>query len=299
MALCSRKYTAGLPESYDSAQALAATEGRNFFLSRLRLNVDALSQLYSSLRSRNDRWNQLIMVVSSIGALVTSILTISNLTMWPYEIIPIVIQTFSGVMAAWVRFYDYPKRMELIINAKHATNDTRERLEKSAVIDEELWELYCIATKTLDAVMTPDERDSSLVLALKYMQRERLREAQLGILLNMSDADLINQKKLKKLRIGTVDSNSSNVNSDDSPLDMTASRPPPPSTCGDVVEKADEFPSSAPEQVMEQFKAAALISNEGKSDTADSETGIHVGLNESYEDNSSDGSNGRTQINLV
>jgi hypothetical protein len=292
----------GLPESFDSAQALAATEGRNFFLSRLRLNVDALSHLYSSLRVRNDRWNQLIMVVSSIGALVTSILTISNLTMWPYEIIPIIIQTISGVMAAWVRFYDYPKRMEVIINAKHATNDARERLEKSAVIDEELWELYCIAAKTLDVVMTPNERDASLVLALKYMKRERLREAQLGVLLNLSDVDLINKKKVNKLRIGTVDSNSSEANGDESPLHMVAPHPPPLFSRGGGIVKVDEDSSSAHGPMIVQLKAAAMLSEERKSETADDETDVHHGSDEAFSANAeivSDDSDGRGQTTLV
>jgi len=188
--------------SGDTALALEPTENREFFLNRLRMDVDALSHSYSRLRGYNDWWNQMIMVISSLGALVTSVLTIAERTGWPYEVVPIVIQTSSGILAAWMRFYDFPKRMEAIINAKHATNDVRERLQKSAIVDDALWEQYCNAVKNLDSVLTPEERDASHVLALKFMKRERVREAQLHGLLGMSNIDLIRGKKLKHLGIG-------------------------------------------------------------------------------------------------
>jgi len=182
----------------DTALALDSTQSRDFFLSRLRMDVDALSHSYSDLRKHNDRWNQLIMVISALGALITSILTIAGMTGWPFEIVPIVIQTSSGVMAAWMRFYDFPKRMEAIINTKHTTNDIRERLEKSPTIDENLWEQYCSSVKNLDNVLTPQERDYSHVLALKYMKKERVREAQLHMLLNMTNDELLASCKGKK-----------------------------------------------------------------------------------------------------
>jgi hypothetical protein len=139
------------------------------------------------------------MITSAVGALVTSILTIAELTGWPYEIVPIVVQTSSGVIAAWMRFYDFPKRMEAVINIKHTSNDTRERMQKSAAIDDQLWEQYCAAVKSLDAVLTPEERDSSHVQALKFMKRERIREAQLHQLVSLDYDELLSQKNTKRI----------------------------------------------------------------------------------------------------
>jgi hypothetical protein len=179
------------------------------------MNVDALSHQYQALRKSNDKWNQVIMVISSFGALITSVMTIAELVGWPFEIVPIVIQTMSGVLAAWMRFYDFPKRMEAIINTKHASNDVRERLQKASTMDEALWEQYCSAEKNLYTVLMPEERDRSTKRALKYMKRQRVREAQLHQLLSLSNDELIAGPALS--RIGINSSGGGNSDSKGSP----------------------------------------------------------------------------------
>jgi hypothetical protein len=209
----------------DTALALDPTLNRDHYLSKLQNDVDALSHLYTSLRNRNDKWNQLIMVISSLGALITSVLTIANLTGWPYEVVPIVIQTLSGVMAAWMRFYDFPKRMEAIINAKHYSNDVREKMHKSAVVSEELWELYCTSARGVDEVMTPQERDVCHVAALKYRERQMYRTAMLNKLLRMTDNELIERRSRSRWS-SKVDSSSETSSVDEgTPLVRTSGRP--------------------------------------------------------------------------
>lgn len=248
-----RRPSRSVVDTHDTALALEATVSREFFLNRLRMDVDALSHQYDALRRCNDTWNQVIMVVSAFGALITSILTIANLIGWPYEIVPIVIQTLSGVLAAWIRFYDFPKRMEAIINTKHASNDIRERLHKAPAIDENLWELYCSAVKDLDSVLTPDERDRSHVLALKYMKRERIREAQLHKLLSLSNDELINGRSLRKL----------GINGNKSFKDESSDGSPIPSPLPRKSFRTSDLRVSIPKSVKENVSQAPMNSEMG------------------------------------
>jgi len=170
-----------------------------------------LSHQYAVLKKSNDKWNQIIMLVSTVGALVTSVLTIAGKTGWPYEIVPIVIQTFSGMLAGWMRFYDFPKRMEAIINAKHTYQEIREKFQRSPIVDKALWDEFTRAVKSLDDVLSPEERDKAHANALKYMRKERQREAQLTALISMTHEQVLNNASFKSVEIHTdTDSLSSN-----------------------------------------------------------------------------------------
>uniref|UniRef100_A0A2V0RHN9 Uncharacterized protein n=1 Tax=viral metagenome TaxID=1070528 RepID=A0A2V0RHN9_9ZZZZ len=178
----------------DTAPGLTPTDNRQLYLSLLTNSVDCLSYAYDNIKNLNDRWSQAVMMVTSIGALITSILTIANFTGWPFEIVPIVIQTVAGMMSGWMRFYDFPKRMEGIVNAKHSTNDVRERVERAAAVDEQLWDQICGAFKLIDSVLTPLEREKSQKMAFKLHKQKRKREAQLAAFLYKSVDELTHMK---------------------------------------------------------------------------------------------------------
>lgn len=180
----------------DTARGLQPTVDRDFQLLKLRMDVDGLTFTYARLKERNDKWNQHIMLITSFGALVTSIMTVANFVGWPYEIVPIVIQTLAGMMAGWMRFYDFPKRMEAIINAKHSSNDVREHLERSQAIDEAMWDQICGSSKMVDAVLTPEERERAHKAAFKYQTNEMKRNAKLHALMEKSNKELINMKDI-------------------------------------------------------------------------------------------------------
>jgi len=211
----------------DTALALTPTQNRNFHLARMEVYVDGLSYIYKHLRQRNDKWNKIIMVTSAIGALITSILTIAKLVGWPYEIVPIVIQTASGVIAAWMRFYDFPRRMEEVINTKHAANETLERLHKAPLLDEQLWEQISASVKGIYSILTPTERDRSHKHALKHIKRGRVRDAQLRRILAMTPEELLSLRKKDTYRkmksfssslLGRRDTNGDSIGSESPPL---------------------------------------------------------------------------------
>jgi len=154
------------------------------------------------------------MLISTLGALITSVLTIAGKTGWPYEIVPIVIQTFSGMLAGWMRFYDFPKRMEAIINAKHTYQEIREKFQRSPIVDKALWDEFTRAVKSLDDVLSPDERDKAHSNALKYMRKERQREAQLTALISMTHEQVLNNASFKSVEIHT---DTDSISSNDSP----------------------------------------------------------------------------------
>lgn len=208
-----RSTIGGGTEIEDTCLALDPTESQNLFLNKLRIDVDSLSHQYAHLKASNDKWNQIIMMVSTAGALVTSVLTIAGKTGWPYEVVPIVIQTFSGALAGWMRFYDFPKRMEQIINVKHSYQEIREKFQRSPMIDKPLWDEFTRAVKSLDDVLSPDERDRAHGQALKYMRKERQREAQLTALLAMSHDQVMKGTSFKNVDINADTSSEGSLDS--------------------------------------------------------------------------------------
>jgi len=151
----------------DTAAALTPTDSRALYVLKLKADVDALSLIYNDIKDRCDRCNQTILIISSIGALTSSITTIAGVDGWEIQVLPIVVQTLSGVLAAWIRFYDFPKRMESIINAKKGANDVKLKFEQSASITVGLWNDYTAIQHEMDSAITPDERNFFMKRAIR------------------------------------------------------------------------------------------------------------------------------------
>jgi len=160
----------------DTASALTPTDAVNLYVTRLQADVDMLSIIYNGIKDKGDHFNQVILLISSAGALTSSITAIAGLSGWEMEIIPIVIQTSAGLIAAWIRFYDFPKRMEEIINAKKNANDAKMRFMKSASVTKTLWEDYAGVQHEICACITPDEKMVAIRSAIKYRRAEMKAE---------------------------------------------------------------------------------------------------------------------------
>jgi hypothetical protein len=174
----------------DTAEALNATNHRDEVLLHLKMTRDACSYAYDKLNKANSHWQQMIMVVATTGAFSTAVLALADKTGWPFELVPILVQTVAGAMAAWVRFYDFPRRMEELINVKHQTSDILESVRQSATITEELWAKYTSAITEVEDVMTPSLYDKAHKNSTKTLQRALIREARVRELTTLSDEQL-------------------------------------------------------------------------------------------------------------
>jgi len=167
----------------DTAQALTPTDSRALYVLKLKADVDALSMIYNDIKDRCDRCNQSILIISSIGALTSSITSIAGITGWEIEIVPIIVQTLSGVLAAWIRFYDFPKRMESIINAKKGANDVKLKFEQSPNVDQALWNDYTSIQHEIDNAITPEERNAFMHKAIRLRKDMIMLDADIHDLL--------------------------------------------------------------------------------------------------------------------
>lgn len=175
----------------DTAEALNATTHRDEVLLHLKMTRDACSYAYDKLNRSNSRWQQLIMVVATTGAFSTAVLALADKTGWPFELVPILVQTVAGAMAAWIRFYDFPRRMEELINVKHQTSDILESVRQSAAITDEIWAKYTSAITDVEDVMSPMLYDKAHKDSTKTLQRGLIREARVRELTTLSDEQLV------------------------------------------------------------------------------------------------------------
>lgn len=177
---------------------------------------------YSKLKHQNDVYNKCLMLISSVGALVSSILALAGLNGWPYEVIPISLQATAGLVAGWMRFRDFPKRMEQIINAKHTANVIREELTKNQTIDEQRWASLCAVDSLIDAVLTPLEREKAVSRALSIRKIQSKR--------NLKLFNMVSQERNRDGEVFVVT---------DSEMSMVEEEIPLPETPSSIV---DEFP---------------------------------------------------------
>jgi len=150
----------------DTAKPLAPSRAHNLYVLKLQADVDSLSLIYEDIKTKCDRCNQTILIISSLGALTSSITSLAGASGWQFEIIPIIVQTLSGVLAAWIRFYDFPKRMEEIINCKKSANDARMKFEVCQIVTPELWNDYSKVQHEIAVAISPHERRHAMKLAL-------------------------------------------------------------------------------------------------------------------------------------
>ena len=126
------------------------------------------------------------MVLTSIGALVTSALTIAEERRLETELVPIVVQAIASAASGWCRFYDFPNRMEKLINAQNSVNNVREQMERASKIDDHLWEQYCAAVKLVDSVLPPADRDKYHRKSVKGIKSGVVRQHYLINVINAS-----------------------------------------------------------------------------------------------------------------
>jgi len=124
----------------DTAIGLSPTENCTMYRSEVEKMIDVVQMYTRDVIDRSNKWNQIIMVISSGGALITSILAIGGYRGWPYEIFPIIVQTLAAVISSWVNYYGYPEEIRKCSEFTKDAGTTLTKLLSMKGLDNEIVE---------------------------------------------------------------------------------------------------------------------------------------------------------------
>ena len=124
----------------------------------LKSKRDALSLAHQKLKSDSDDWNKGIIVLSLLTGGLESIKMKLNLNGAGWALVPILLSSVIAACSALIKFRDFPKRMETIINASGLITNILGKARNTKVINDELLHEYNDALTYLETSLYPDQR---------------------------------------------------------------------------------------------------------------------------------------------
>ena len=124
----------------------------------LKSKRDALSLAHQKLKSDSDDWNKGIIVLSLLTGGLESIKMKLNLNGAGWALVPILLSSVIAACSALIKFRDFPKRMETIINASGLITNILGKARNTKVISDELLHEYNDALTYLETSLYPDQR---------------------------------------------------------------------------------------------------------------------------------------------
>lgn len=146
-------------------------EQQNIFTIRadLKAKRDALSLCHEELKKDSDDWNKLIIILSLLNGMIETVKIQLQLTSSGYKLLPIFISSLIAIISSLIKFRDYPRRMEVLIQSVAMLTDTLCKYRNHTEIDDDLIREYNNALEKLETSIYPDIRRKYLYLAHKNL----------------------------------------------------------------------------------------------------------------------------------
>lgn len=135
----------------------------------LKAKRDALSLCHEELKKDSDDWNKLIIILSLLNGMIETVKIQLDLTSSGYKLLPIFISSLIAIISSLIKFRDYPRRMEVLIQSVAMLTDTLSKYRNHKEIDEDLIREYNYALEKLETSIYPDIRRKYLYLAHKNL----------------------------------------------------------------------------------------------------------------------------------
>ena len=119
---------------------------------------DAVSSAHQQLKGENDDWNKLIITISLITGMIESIKMKLKLDAPVWSLIPILLSSVIAGCSSLMKFRDYPKRMEMLIQSQSLLTNTITKLRSHTELDADLLNEYNLALSSLENTMYPNQR---------------------------------------------------------------------------------------------------------------------------------------------
>ena len=135
----------------------------------LKAKRDALSLCHEELKKDSDDWNKTIIVLSLVNGMIETVKIQLQLNSSGFKLLPIFISSIIAIVSSLIKFRDYPRRMEVLIQSISMLTDTLNKYRNHKQIDDELIREYNNALEKLETSIYPDIRRKYLYLSHKNL----------------------------------------------------------------------------------------------------------------------------------
>jgi len=119
---------------------------------------DAVAMMHSQLKADADGWNKGIILLSLITGGVESIKMKLELTAPVWSLIPVLLSSVIAGCSSLMKFRDFNKKMETLIQSQSLITNTLNKLRTHTVLDDDLLLEYNLALSSLETSMYPEDR---------------------------------------------------------------------------------------------------------------------------------------------
>tara|TARA_R110000868_G_scaffold167194_2_gene401486 strand:- start:277 stop:891 length:615 start_codon:yes stop_codon:yes gene_type:complete len=135
----------------------------------LKTKRDALSLCHEELKKDSDDWNKTIIVLSLLNGMIETVKIQLNLNSSGFKLMPIFISSVIAIISSLIKFRDYPRRMEILIQSISMLTESLNKYRNHTLIDKELIRDYNNALEKLETSIYPDIRRKYLYLSHKNL----------------------------------------------------------------------------------------------------------------------------------
>ena len=134
----------------------------NEVINDLRARRDALSLAHEDLKSNNDKWNGIIIVLSLITGMIESIKIKLNIDNDFMALVPILMSSVVASISALIKFKKYPEQMETIVQSSSLLTNTLTKCRNETELTDTIRKEYHTALQALETSLYPDLRKKFL-----------------------------------------------------------------------------------------------------------------------------------------
>mgnify|MGYP003117500174 CR=1 FL=1 len=203
---------------------------------------DAVALSHQQLKKNSDDWNKVVILLSLITGGVESIKMKLKLDGAGWSLVPILLSSVIAACSALIKFKDFNRKMEILIEANSRLTNILTKARNHAVLDDDLIHDYNDGLECIETSMYPNERK---------------------LFLKQSHKNLIEIMKQEQKYYGMID----RVNNGEDPLSSSESD----NSSEDNVLKKDEIditehgipdePKKSPLQPIKEDEVDAVINN--------------------------------------
>ncbi len=133
-------------------------EERLEIINDIKSKRDAISLAHQQLKQSSDNWNKGIILLSLTTGGLESIKMKLNLTGAGWSLIPILLSSVIAACSALIKFKDFNKKMEILIEANSRLTNILTKARNHSEIDTDLLHEYNDGLECIESSMYPNER---------------------------------------------------------------------------------------------------------------------------------------------
>ncbi len=133
-------------------------ESRLEIINEIKAKRDAISLGHQQLKNDSDTWNKVIILLSLVTGGLESIKMKLNLNGAGWSLVPIMLSSVIAACSALIKFRDFNKKMEILIEANSRLTSILTKARNHATLDQDLICEYHDGLECIETSMYPNER---------------------------------------------------------------------------------------------------------------------------------------------